>query len=655
MELKAIRSFDAVAQTQSLSRAARHVHLAQPALSRRIHALERELGVSLLTRHAKGVALTPAGAVFAGGGRQLLHEVGAAIDRAEATAAGRRGRVVLAATRAAVARGLPVEAQDSLRRDYPELTLVVQDFEQPTAAEAVAAGKADLAVCSDSALPPVLVAEPLWGEQLDRVIVPVDHALAGRRSVSLAELGVLPFVFARGSAAEQAGERVGSALRAAGLRSPIIALEGDVRTAHVAVATQRGWTLITRSRASVPPEGTAVLALNGLAVAVDMIVVWRRDDRRALLQTVVRRLREIAADYPDSRVRVPGVSAPPSPPPPPPPPVLPHSPSPSPARARAYRAPRPVGSVPSDLQLRHLRELLSVTTTPSISRAARRLGMSQPALSRQLRALEQAVGLTLFERSARGVTLTPAGVSLAGDAPALLASAERLAREVDRVKRSVEGRCMVGTVATAAASALIARVTQRCAELYPNLQVIVDEIPSAEQRLALLSATMDLGLAHALPAPTGSPDDRIAAEHLLEDPLECALLAPHHPLARVQTIEARQLADIPFLFMDRAYQPEFYDRVFAALARLGLRPRTEATYDAMHTAWALVAQGKGWTLGFQSHQQRAPAGTAAARIAGFSLPFGIDLLSRQGESAPTVVAVASLFRTNHERRRRPRA
>src|SRR6267142_529362 len=125
MELKAVRSFDAVAHTQSLSRAARDVNLAQPALSRRIHALERELGVTLLTRHAKGVALTPAGAVFAGAGRQLLDSVAAAIDRAEATAAGRRGRLVLAATRAAVARGLPVEVQDSLRRDHPELTLII--------------------------------------------------------------------------------------------------------------------------------------------------------------------------------------------------------------------------------------------------------------------------------------------------------------------------------------------------------------------------------------------------------------------------------------------------------------------------------------------------------------------------------------------------
>jgi len=310
MELKAIRSFDAVAQTQSLSRAARHVHLAQPALSRRIHALERELGVSLLTRHAKGVALTPAGAVFAGGGRQLLHDIGAAIDRAEATAAGRRGRVVLAATRGAVASGLPVEVQDSLRRDYPELTLVVQDFEQPTASEAVAAGKADIALCSDSVAPPGLVTEPLWAELLDRVIVPANHPLAARSSVTLDDLGALPFVIARGSASEQAGERVGAALLAAGLRSPILALDGDVRTVHVAVATQRGWTLITRSRAKTPPEGTAVLAVDGLSVAVEMTAVWRRDDRRALLQTVVRRMREVAAGYPDSRVRAPGGAAP---------------------------------------------------------------------------------------------------------------------------------------------------------------------------------------------------------------------------------------------------------------------------------------------------------------------------------------------------------
>jgi DNA-binding transcriptional LysR family regulator len=250
--------------------------------------------------------------------------------------------------------------------------------------------------------------------------------------------------------------------------------------------------------------------------------------------------------------------------------------------------------VPADLQLRHLRALTSVTTTPSISRAARRLGMSQPALSRQLRALEHAIGLTLFERSARGVTLTPAGVSLAGDVATLLEAADRLVREVGRVKRSLDGKCMIGTVATAAASALVARVTARCAILYPDLQLVVNEVPTAEQAPALLRATIDLGLAHALPMTTRPLDERIVATQLFEDPLECALVARNHPLAGASTIQAPQLADVPFLFMDRAHQPAFYDRVVGALAALGLQPRSDATYNALQTAWALAAQGSGF-------------------------------------------------------------
>lgn len=633
MELNAIRSFDAVAQTRSLSQAARRVHLAQPALSRRVHALERELGVLLLTRNAKGVSLTPAGAVFAGAGRQLLQDIAAALDNAEATAAGRRGRTVIAATRAAMARGLPVELQESLRRDHPEVTVSVEDFEQPTASEAVADRRADLAICSDSSLVPGLMSEPLWSELIDRVIVSTNHPLAARDSVTLEDLGAFPFVFAPGSAGPETAQQIEAALRKAGLRSRVIAIEGDVRTAHVAVATQQAWTLVTRSRAQSPPEGTVVLPVDELSVAVEMSVVWRRDDRRALTQTILRRLRELAGSYPESRVRAPGNR-----------PAL--------ARPRAFRAPRPPGTVPSDLRLRHLRALVNVATTPSISRAARQLGISQPALSRQLRAFEQAVGLSLFERSARGVTPTPAGAALTDQAHALLAAAARIPREVDRVKRSLAGRCLIGTVATAAASGLVSSVSARCAELYPDLQLMVNEVPTAEQGAALASAKIDLGLAHAMPSTPTVPDERIVTTPLLEDRLERALLPENHPLAGERAIDARQLTETPFLFMDRAYHPEFYDRVFGALAALGLEPRVDATYNALTTALTLVVKGKGWTLGFHSQSERPPVGTRSVRIRGFSLPFGIDLLSRRGESAPTVVAVASLFHDLQRRRRK---
>jgi DNA-binding transcriptional LysR family regulator len=165
-----------------------------------------------------------------------------------------------------------------------------------------------------------------------------------------------------------------------------------------------------------------------------------------------------------------------------------------------------------------------------------------------------------------------------------------------------------------------------------------------EQRTALASADIDLGLAHALPTPGWNRGDRIVATRLLDDRLDTALLARGHPLGNRPEIEAVELSDVPFLFMDRSLHPAFYDRVHSAFGALGLRPRVEATYDALQTVWALTAQGKGWTVGFHSHLDRAPVGTVAVRITGFSLPFGLELLSRRGEASPAVLTVMAAFR-----------
>jgi DNA-binding transcriptional LysR family regulator len=622
-ELKDLHCFAAVADTGTLSRAAREVHVAQPALSRRIRALERELGVDLLTRHAKGVTLTPAGSAFAQGSRRLLEDVTGSLERVEATALGRRGRVLLAATRGAVARGFPSDLQDSLHADFPEISVVIQDFEQPGPAEAVADGRADLGVGAEATLMPEVHAQPLWLETLDRVIVPWHHPLATRDAVSLEDLGVLPFVFARGNTSPSARDRVAQALRRAGLRSPLVALEGDLTAPHLAVAAERGWTLISRSRAQAPPEGTVVLNVEGLTISVAVIAVWRRDERRPAVLTVLHRMLEIARRYPDSQIgSADGVTPPPAPP------------------ARRHR---PAAGL-SGLTLRYLRALTTVATAHSIGRAAERLGISQPALSRQLRELEHAVGATLLERSARGVTLTPAGVTLANDAPSLLAGADQLVHEVSRAKRRIAGTCTVGTVATAASSALLARVTERCATRHPDIQLVPQEMTTPEQRAALANADIDLGLAHALPTPGWNRGDEIVATRLLNDRLDTALLSRNHPLASRQVIEPFELADVPFLFMDRSLHPAFYDRVHSAFTAIGLRPRVDSTYDALQTVWALTAQNKGWTVGFHSQLDRAPVGTVAVRIAGFSLPFGLELLSRRGEASPAVLTVIAAFR-----------
>jgi DNA-binding transcriptional LysR family regulator len=276
--------------------------------------------------------------------------------------------------------------------------------------------------------------------------------------------------------------------------------------------------------------------------------------------------------------------------------------------------------------------------------------LSQPALSRQLRELEHTIGLDLLERSARGATLTAAGASLAGDAPALLATADRLPRDTARAKRGMEGRCVIGVVATAATSDLLTRVVTRSAERFPNVHVLIEEMPTPAQRAALAQGEIDLGLSHLF--PTQGPERRpagITVVRLQEDRLDCALLAAGHPLVTRNRLKASALDRIPFLFMDRAFHPAFYDRVFATLGHLGLAPRVDATYDGLQAVWSLVGLGKGWALGFHSHLARPPAGTAAVRVAGLDLPFGIGLLSRRGEANPAVRAVVRVFRE------RPRA
>ena len=630
VDLRDLRYFIAVAKTGNLSRAAREARVAQPALSRRIGALERELGVALLTRHPKGVAPTPAGAAFAQGAQELLHDAAASLDRAAATAAGHHGRVVLSATLAAIARGFPTAVQDSLRHDHPEVTVVIQDFDPPDTWETVSDGRADIAVCLEHGAYAGLIAEPLWVETMDRAIVPRDHPLATRGAVSLPQFGNLPFIFARSTIHPGTFDRGAEEMRSAGMKSPVLALEGDLRAVHLAVAAGRGWTLMSRARAKAPPEGTGVLTVEGFHLAVRMMVEWRRGERRSVVHTVLRRMLEVARTYPEAQVR-----ATPALPPPP----------------RATRPRRPPGTVPPGVDLRHLRALLTVAAAQTIGRAAAHLGLTQPALSRQLREMEHALGIALLERSARGVTLTPAGVSVAGDSPALLAAAERLLREATRAKRGIEGQCVIGAVATAPSSELLARVTEQCAARHPAVTLVVQEMPTPAQWTALPRAEIDLGLANALPTARRTPAGPVVVTRVQHDRLEAALLARGHPLADRRRINARQLADVPFLFMERAFHPAFYDRLYAALAALGLRPLVEATYDGLQTVWTLAAQGKGWAVGFHSQIARPPVGTVAVRIAGFSLPFGLDLLSRRGETSPTVRAVAAVFR---EVRRKPR-
>jgi DNA-binding transcriptional LysR family regulator len=130
---------------------------------------------------------------------------------------------------------------------------------------------------------------------------------------------------------------------------------------------------------------------------------------------------------------------------------------------------------------------------------------------------------------------------------------------------------------------------------------------------------------------------------LVDDVIECALVSRNHPLAERKILEPADLAQVPFLFMPRPFHPNFYDRVFNALAAIELRPRVEREYSGLHTVWALSAEGHGWALGFRSHCEYPPEGLVAVPVRGLALPWGLDLLWRRHDVNPHVgVIVAAL-------------
>jgi DNA-binding transcriptional LysR family regulator len=621
MELRHLRYFVAVAGIGNLSRAAAQLRVAQPALTRQVRDLERELGVALLERHSKGVTPTLAGEAFARGAMRVLADTAAALERAESTSEGVRGRVVVGAMRAVIMHGFAAQLVEALQGEHPEITVSLRELDFRDLLDALESGSADAIIGVEPEEHPVVVAAPLWEEVADHALLPAGHHLAARASVTPADLGELPLVIPRFGSPLAMRKRALDALHECGFKSPILILEAGLHAGHVAVSAGRGWTLVVRSLAAAAPEGTAAVPIEGFAFKVPVAALWRADERRPVVRTVLTTAFELAR-------QIPGHIVPPKPR---------HLP---PGRIVASRR-REKQAIPAELAIRHLRALLGVAGTQSIGRAAEQLGISQPALSRQLQELEHATGLALLDRSARGVTLTAAGSTLAQDCPKLLLAIEELVKRVTRARRGMEGRCVIGAVATVVTSELLTSVMSDCLSRYSHIQVAIDDIPTPRQLPALARGEIDLALAHAYLAPAET--DAFDRQRLVEDRVRTALIGASHPLANHTTIQPPELADVPFLFMERGFYPALYDDVMSALAALGLTPRIDGTQDSLHAVWSLAAQGKGWCLGFDSQRRRPPTGTVAVPIAGLDLRWGIDLLSRKGESNPAVTIVAKLL------------
>lgn len=241
------------------------------------------------------------------------------------------------------------------------------------------------------------------------------------------------------------------------------------------------------------------------------------------------------------------------------------------------------------MEFRHLRYFVVLADELHFGRAAKRLHISQPPLSFNIKQLEASLGVELFKRNSHVVRLTPAGEAFRQSAQRVLTEASAATLQAREVAAGVTTRVRIGFVGSMLFRGLPERLSQFQAE-HPQVQIELIELNSAEQLEALNRGTLDIGFVHT---------DRIAGElqHALymSEPFVCCLPAGH-AAARSKTLKAQDLKGEPLVLFSRGASPDYYERVVSLCALLGWSPWVRHEVRHWLSVVALVRKGMGVAL-----------------------------------------------------------
>jgi DNA-binding transcriptional LysR family regulator len=257
-----------------------------------------------------------------------------------------------------------------------------------------------------------------------------------------------------------------------------------------------------------------------------------------------------------------------------------------------------------NINLKQLRAFVSIGRLRSFTKAAEALHATQPALSAQIRELEEALGVKLFDRSTRSVKLTQAGEDLMPSVDTVLTDLSSVVERARDVARRNTGRVTVAALPSLAAT-VVPRVIARLRLAHPGLTVVVRDA-LAERAVALLRADeADLALTSAPPA-----DRELAFTRLFKDRMVAVL--PHgHELGRSRSVRLADLLGAPLVLMDRdSSVRRIVDDACASIGRLAT-PAYEAAF--MATAIGLVRAGLGATVLPSSASELLAAGDLVTR------------------------------------------
>jgi DNA-binding transcriptional LysR family regulator len=243
------------------------------------------------------------------------------------------------------------------------------------------------------------------------------------------------------------------------------------------------------------------------------------------------------------------------------------------------------------MELRHLRYFLAVAEALNFTKAAARLRVAQPALSRRVQDLEDEIGVDLLKRSPRGVTLTAEGKLFLEKTRHILKLAEESVEQVRALARGQYGNLHIG-YAPSPTVELLPPALAAYQRLFPQVNVLLHDASRREIVDGLQDGTLELAV---MPEITSLQPDGIEFEPLRTYPF-CVALAPTHRLARLKAVPLEKIAAEPIVGFSRRDYPDYYPFLERLFLPLGIKPRIAVECDSASSLITAVETGRGIAL-----------------------------------------------------------